>query len=98
MMRIHCLNKEHDMSDLTTRFDEAVNFIKNAEGGFQPSNEMKLEFYALFKQSAAGDVSGNRPGMMDFVNRAKYDAWEKMKGTSSDDAMQQYIDKLDALK
>ena len=43
-------------------------------------------------------VSGKRPGMMDFVNRAKYDAWEKVKGTSSEDAMQQYIDKLEALK
>ena len=59
---------------------------------------MKLEFYALYKQATAGDVSGKRPGMMDFVGRAKYDAWEKLKGTSSDQAMQQYIDKLDSLK
>lgn len=86
------------MSDLKTQFDEAVNDIQNAEGDFQPSNEMKLEFYGLYKQATAGDVSGKRPGMMDFVNRAKYDAWEKLKGTSSDDAMQQYIDKLEAVK
>ena len=59
---------------------------------------MKLEFYALYKQATEGDVSGKRPGMMDFVGRAKYDAWEKLKGMSSDDAMQQYIDKLESLK
>ena len=46
------------MSDLKTRFDEAVNHIQTAEGDFKPSNEMKLEFYALYKQATAGDVSG----------------------------------------
>ena len=86
------------MSDLKAQFDEAVNYIQNAEGDFQPSNEMKLEFYALYKQATEGDVSGKRPGMMDFVARAKYDAWAKLEGTSNDDAMQQYIDKLNALK
>ena len=86
------------MSDLKTRFDEAVNYIQTAEGDFKPSNEMKLEFYALYKQATEGDVSGKRPGMMDFVGRAKFDAWEKLKGMSSDDAMQQYIDKLESLK
>jgi hypothetical protein len=55
------------MSDLKTRFDEAVNYIQNAEGDFKPSNELKLEFYALYKQATEGDVSGKRPGMMDFV-------------------------------
>ena len=71
------------MSDLKTRFDEAVNYIQNAEGDFKPTE---------------GDVSGKRPGMMDFVGRAKYDAWEKVKGTSSEEAMQKYIDKLESLK
>lgn len=86
------------MSDLKTRFDEAVNYIQTAEGDFKPSNEVKLEFYALYKQATEGDVSGKRPGMMDFVGRAKFDAWEKLKGMSSGDAMQKYIDKLEALK
>nr|WP_291948623.1 acyl-CoA-binding protein [Marinobacter sp.] len=98
----HCkitkTKEEIDMSDLKTRFDAAVNDIKTADGDFKPSNEMKLEFYALYKQGSEGDVSGKRPGMMDFVGRAKYDAWEKCKGMSKDDAMQKYIDKLEALK
>ncbi|WP_417532324.1 acyl-CoA-binding protein [Marinobacter lipolyticus] len=86
------------MSDLKTQFDEAVNYIQSAEGDFKPSNEMKLEFYALYKQATEGDVSGKRPGMMDFVARAKYDAWAELKGTSSDEAMQKYIDKLNSVK
>ena len=86
------------MSDLKAKFDDAVNYIQSAEGDFKPSNELKLEFYALYKQATEGYVSCKRPGMMDFVGRAKYDAWEKLKGTSSDEAMQKYIDKLEALK
>ncbi|KPQ26796.1 MAG: Acyl-CoA-binding protein [Marinobacter excellens HL-55] len=86
------------MSDLKAKFDDAVNYIQTAEGDFKPSNELKLEFYGLYKQATDGDVSGKRPGMMDFVGRAKYDAWEKFKGTSSEEAMQKYIDKLDSLK
>jgi acyl-CoA-binding protein len=96
--KITTTKEEIEMSDLKAGFDEAVNYIQSAEGDFKPSNEMKLEFYALYKQGTEGDVSGKRPGMMDFVGRAKYDAWEKCKGMSKDDAMQKYIDKLEALK
>ena len=86
------------MSDMKTRFDQAVSQVQNAEGDFKPSTEMKLEFYALYKQATTGDVSGKRPGMMDFVGRAKFDAWAKLEGTSTEQAMQQYIDKLAAVK
>lgn len=86
------------MSDLEARFDQAVSEVQNAEGDFKPSTEMKLEFYALYKQATAGDVSGKRPGMMDFVGRAKYDAWARLEGTSAEQAMQQYIDKLAAVQ
>jgi acyl-CoA-binding protein len=86
------------MSDLKSKFEETVNYVKNAEGDFQPSNDLKLEMYALYKQATEGDVSGKKPGMMDFINRAKYSAWEEVKGMSSDKAMQTYIDKIESLK
>ena len=86
------------MSDLKTQFEEAVNYVQTAEGDFKPSNELKLQFYSLFKQATEGDVTGKRPGMTNFVGRAKFDAWEKLKGTSSEDAMQKYIDLLEDMK
>lgn len=86
------------MSDLKTRFEETVQYVHTAEGDFQPSNELKLKMYSLFKQATEGDVSGKKPGMMDFVGRAKYTAWEELKGTSAEDAMQQYIDAIEELK
>lgn len=86
------------MSDLKKQFDDAVNYVKNAKGDFKPSNELKLEMYGLFKQATDGDVNGKKPGMMDLVGKAKYGAWEKLKGTDKDTAMQNYIDKIAAFK
>lgn len=86
------------MSDLETRFNEAVDFIQNGRGDTSPSNDLKLAFYALYKQATEGDVTGKRPGMMDFVGRAKFDAWEKVRGMSREDAMQGYISRLDEFR
>lgn len=86
------------MSNLQQQFEDTVDYVKNAEGDFSPSNDLKLEMYALFKQATEGDVKGKKPGMMDIVGRSKYQAWEKMKGTSAEQAMQAYIDKVEALK
>lgn len=86
------------MSDLKSRFEDAVRYVQTAEGDFEPSNESKLAFYALYKQATQGDVSGKKPGMLDVVGRAKYSAWEELKGLSGDEAMQKYIDRLEAAK
>jgi diazepam-binding inhibitor (GABA receptor modulating acyl-CoA-binding protein) len=64
----------------------------------EPNNDDKLEIYALYKQASAGDVKGNRPGFLDMVGRAKYDAWSKKKGLAGDAAMQAYIDFIAKLK
>ena len=86
------------MSDLKEQFDSAVQYVQSAEGDFKPSNDLKLQFYGLYKQATEGDVKGKKPGMLDQVGRAKYSAWEKLKGTSSEDAMQQYVDLLAEMK
>jgi len=63
-----------------------------------PDNETLLGLYSLFKQASAGDVAGERPGALDMVGRAKYDAWAKRKGTGRDDAMRQYVALVEDLK
>ena len=62
-----------------------------------PSTDELLQLYALFKQGSTGDVSGSRPGMMDFKGRAKYDAWAGKKGLSKDQAMTEYVALVDRL-
>jgi acyl-CoA-binding protein len=64
----------------------------------RPDNMTLLKIYALFKQGSNGDVGGERPGFTDMVGRAKYDAWAALKGTSQEDAQQQYVDLIDELK
>ena len=83
------------MSDLQAQFDQAQVDVKTLTS--RPSNDDMLTLYASFKQATKGDATGKRPGMMDMVGRAKYDAWAKLSGKSSDDAMQTYIDKVNAL-
>jgi len=84
------------VSDLSARFEEAQRKVK--ELSKTPSNEDLLELYALYKQATAGDVSGSRPGMMDFKGRAKFDAWAGKKGVSKDDAMTRYVAVVEALR
>ena len=71
-------------------FAEAQERVKKLSK--RPSNEQLLQLYGLYKQATAGDATGSRPGMLDLVGRAKWDAWSKLKGTAQDAAMQQYID------
>lgn len=81
---------------LQEQFDQALADSKNLPE--RPDNQTLLKIYALYKQASAGDTDGNRPGMTDFVARAKYDAWDGFKGTSKDEAMQQYVDLIEELK
>jgi diazepam-binding inhibitor (GABA receptor modulating acyl-CoA-binding protein) len=81
---------------LQDQFTQAQADSKNLPE--RPDNMTLLKIYALYKQGSSGDATGERPGMTDFVGRAKFDAWEQLKGTSQDDAMQQYIDLVEELK
>ena len=78
------------MSELKTAFDKAMADSKNLSE--RPDNATLLRIYALYKQGSTGDNTEKKPGFTDMVARAKWDAWAKLKGTSTDDAMQQYID------
>ena len=57
----------------------------------KPDNTTLLELYALYKQATEGDASGRRPGIMDPVGRAKFDAWTAKKGVSTEEAMKAYV-------
>ena len=70
-------------------FEAALAAVKGLTQ--DPGNDVKLRLYALYKQATEGDVSGKRPGMMDFVGRAKYDAWAGLAGTSAEDAEAQHV-------
>ena len=84
------------MTDLQTRFDQAMADSKMLPQ--KPDNMTLLKIYALYKQASRGDADGERPGFADMVGRAKWDAWNGLKGKSADEAMQEYVDLIESLK
>ena len=84
------------MSTLNEQFEQAVADSKNLPE--RPDNMTMLKLYALYKQGSTGDVDGKRPGFTDMVGRAKWDAWNELKGQAADEAKQAYIDLVEDLK
>ena len=66
------------MADLKSQFEQAVADSKKLSE--KPDNMTLLKLYALYKQGSSGDVDGKRPGFTDMVGRAKWDAWNELKG------------------
>ncbi len=83
------------MADLKKQFEAAAANSKNLSE--RPDNATLLKIYALYKQGSNGDNTEKKPGFGDMVGRAKWDAWNALKGTSQEDAMQQYIDLIESL-
>ncbi len=83
--------------DIKALFEQAVTGSKTLEK--KPDNETLLQLYSLYKQATSGDVSGEAPSNpFDFVNKAKHDAWAGLKGKTSEESMQQYVDLVNKLK
>jgi diazepam-binding inhibitor (GABA receptor modulator, acyl-CoA-binding protein) len=75
--------------------EEAVGLTKKFTS--KPSNEELLKLYSLYKQATEGDNNEERPGGFDFVAAAKYNSWLVLKGKSSEEAANEYIDLVNKL-
>ncbi len=62
-----------------------------------PNSDILLELYSLYKQGSEGDVSGGRPGMVNFKGRAKFDSWKKLAGMDKKEAKSKYIELVESL-
>ena len=62
-----------------------------------PNTARLLDLYSLYKQATLGDVTGERPGALDFKGRAKYDAWSSRQGMDAAAAKQAYVDLAESL-
>ena len=84
------------MAELREQFETAAKEALQLPS--RPDNQTMLQLYSLYKQATVGDVSGNRPGMFSMVERAKFDAWAALRGTTKESAMQKYVDLVARLK
>jgi acyl-CoA-binding protein len=80
----------------STDFEAAQARVKTLKS--TPTPAELLELYALYKQGTQGDVTGSRPGMLDFKGRAKFDAWEQRKGLAREAAQKAYVDLVATLE
>lgn len=78
------------MADLEQKFNAAAEDVKAFTK--RPSDEELLEIYALFKQGTVGDNDTDKPGLLDFKGKAKWQAWLNKKGLTKAEAQQKYID------
>lgn len=83
--------------ELKAQFEKAILDSKSLSQ--KPGNETLLQLYSLYKQSTEGDINTEPPSnMFDFVNKAKHDAWSSLKGKTTGQAMQEYIQLVNRLK
>ena len=83
------------MAEERSEFERAAQAAKSLPE--RPDDATMLQLYALYKQGTVGDVQGEKPGFFDFVGGAKYEAWEKLRGTGRDEARNQYIELIKKL-
>ncbi|KAH9957439.1 acyl-CoA-binding protein [Russula dissimulans] len=79
-----------------TKFNKAVEIINNLpkDGPVKPTTDDQLYFYSYYKQATIGDINVERPGFLDFTGKAKWDAWNELKGVSKEEAWSKYVEKL----
>lgn len=82
-----------DATTLRTAFDAASSYLSSSKSP-KLSNEQKLKFYGLFKQSTVGPCNTAKPGMLDFVGKAKWQAWIDLGSMAAHDAQIAYITEL----
>jgi diazepam-binding inhibitor (GABA receptor modulating acyl-CoA-binding protein) len=82
------------MPNLENDFQQKAEEVKSLS---EMRDDDKLYLYKYYKQATQGDNHTEKPGFFDFVGKAKWNAWESVKGTPKDAAMHEYIMKANEL-
>jgi diazepam-binding inhibitor (GABA receptor modulating acyl-CoA-binding protein) len=90
-------NPKLNEMDLQLLFEKAVKDSEELKD--RPSNDTLLQLYSLYKQATIGDVNVDAPSNpFDFVAKAKYEAWVGLKGKTTAEAQQEYINLVNKLR
>ena len=78
-------------------FDDACNYFKEHIEDF--SDEQKIKFYALYKQSIIGDCNTDRPGgLFNWERKKMWDEWDSLREKNIKDPKQMYLDYLSGIR
>ncbi|XP_046958726.1 acyl-CoA-binding protein-like [Lynx rufus] len=64
----------------------------------KPADDEMLFIYGHYKQATVGGHKHRTARLLDLKGKAKWDVWNQLKGTSKEDAMKAYINKVEELK
>lgn len=81
--------------NIDVEFQKASEDVKTLTSA---SNEDLLTLYSLYKQATVGDINTSAPSFWDIKGKAKWDAWNSLKGLSDTEAKTRYIEFVSALK
>jgi acyl-CoA-binding protein len=81
--------------DLEEEFSSAANYIQNNHSKF--NRDDLLKFYGYYKQATVGKCNTSRPGMFNFQEKAKWDAWNALGGMEKEEAQSLYIEHLNSV-
>ena len=75
-------------------FEHAIKLVQSLPQG-NVDQDLQLRFYGLYKQATVGDAPPERPtGMLAFVAKSKWDAWDKHRGMAAAEAEGNYVELL----
>ncbi|CDH53897.1 acyl--binding domain-containing protein 6 [Lichtheimia corymbifera JMRC:FSU:9682] len=80
---------------METHFEAASNYLSTHD--IKLSDDEKLKLYGLYKQTTIGDCNTAKPNLFQFVARAKWDAWNALKGMTKDEAAESYVQRVEEL-
>ncbi|XP_042333108.1 acyl-CoA-binding domain-containing protein 7 [Sceloporus undulatus] len=80
---------------LQADFDSAAEKVKKLKT--KPTDDELGELYGFYKQATVGDINIESPGMLDLKGKAKWEAWNRKKGVSKEEAMKAYISKANGM-
>lgn len=76
---------------MENEFQIAAEGMRKADIG-AISDEEKLNLYKFYKQALEGDNTADKPGILQFKAKKKWEAWESVKEMEKEEAMSCYVE------
>jgi acyl-CoA-binding protein len=76
---------------MDTEFNNCVNIVNNNKNNMKIPENVAADFYKFYKQATIGDCNINKPSMFDFIGSTKWNAWNGIKGMTTEEAKLNYI-------
>eukprot|EP01123_Difflugia_compressa_P004527 TRINITY_DN15969_c0_g1_i1.p1 TRINITY_DN15969_c0_g1~~TRINITY_DN15969_c0_g1_i1.p1 ORF type:complete len:107 (+),score=24.39 TRINITY_DN15969_c0_g1_i1:28-348(+) len=85
------------MSYSEENFKKSVSYVNGGPPIEGITNDIKLKFYAYFKQATDGPCKEKAPSRLQVIKKMKWDAYNKLGKMTKEEARKSYINELEKL-